>query len=289
MHVLWFQDKHHGRLKRQYNWGEPGQPHIDHDNGPSTRKIRLSVCVCNYYSPAFVAPWFPRPVYALKYSVYSGILTYSRVWFTNACTPRLHSTEQQGQLATRCLPWRLSTNTGRWMHRHMVYTDSTYWDTGAVAARQLQKQPMGCRTVLPFCDVHIHKGATLNLLQCLRVICGYGAVQTNSAEIPLSGIAAYVAILTIQSAQAHPQYSMNALVITLVYHPSCLIASLQAVCVKANVCWCSPTNLFMRISSSSQTLICSTLPAFPSNEASKLSSPSMFTSEDTSVAGRSKS
>ena len=43
-------------------------------------------------------------------------------------------------------------------------------------------------TVLLFCDVHIDISATLNLLQCLRVICGCRAVQTvaNSTETPLA-------------------------------------------------------------------------------------------------------
>ena len=45
---------------------------------------------------------------------------------------------------THCLPWRLSTKTGRWMHchRHMVYTDSAYWDSGAVTAQQLANVPV---------------------------------------------------------------------------------------------------------------------------------------------------
>ena len=46
------------------------EPRIDHDNGPA-RRIMLSI----YLS---VAPWFPRSVYALKYSMYSSILTCSR-------------------------------------------------------------------------------------------------------------------------------------------------------------------------------------------------------------------
>ena len=52
--------------------------------------------------------------------------------------------------------------------------------------------------VLLFCDVHIdiHVCATLNLLQCLCVICGCRAVQTNSAR-DITGTAAYVAIATI--------------------------------------------------------------------------------------------
>ena len=62
-------------------------------------------------------------------------------------------------------------------------------------------------TVLLFCYVYIDKGATLNLLQYLRVICRYRAVQTNSADTSTTGTAAYVAIVTI--AQARPQYSLN--------------------------------------------------------------------------------
>ena len=47
------------------NWGEPERAHIDHDNGPRARNNTMS---------AFVAPWFPRSVYALKYSAYSSSL-----------------------------------------------------------------------------------------------------------------------------------------------------------------------------------------------------------------------
>ena len=46
-------------------------------------------------------------------------------------------------------------------------------------------------------DVHIDKGTTLTLLQCLRVICGCRAIQTNSAETPLACTAGFVAIVTI--------------------------------------------------------------------------------------------
>ena len=45
--------------------------------------------------------------------------------------------------------------------------------------------------------IHIDKGATLGLLQCLRVIFGCTAIQTNSVETPLACTAAYVAIVTI--------------------------------------------------------------------------------------------
>ena len=47
--------------------------------------------VCIIYS-AFVTPWFPRSVYVLKCSVYSGILMCSHHGLQQ------HSTEQQGRL-----------------------------------------------------------------------------------------------------------------------------------------------------------------------------------------------
>ena len=50
-----------------------------------TCDIYLSVYLCIIY-PTFVTPWFPSSVYALKWSVYSGILTCSRAWFTTICT-----------------------------------------------------------------------------------------------------------------------------------------------------------------------------------------------------------
>ena len=54
------------------------EPHIDHDNGPCARNngMYLSIYLCIIY-PTFVTPWFPRSMYALKCSVYSGVLTCS--------------------------------------------------------------------------------------------------------------------------------------------------------------------------------------------------------------------
>ena len=57
-----------------------------------------------------------------------------------------------------------------------------------------QKRPMDCRNVLLFCDVCIDIGMTLNLLQCLRFICGCRALQTNSVETSLALHAGYGAI-----------------------------------------------------------------------------------------------
>ena len=88
-----------------------------------------------------------------------------------------------------CLPWKLSTKTGRWMCRHM---DSAYWVCGAVAARQLatclcdSETTHGLPDSTAGCDIHIDIGMTRNLLQYLHVICGCRAVQTNSAETSLA-------------------------------------------------------------------------------------------------------
>ena len=66
-------------------WGEPEWAHIDRDNGLRTQNNGMYLCLCIIY-PAFVAPWFPRSVYAVKYSVYSSILSCSHEWFTTVCT-----------------------------------------------------------------------------------------------------------------------------------------------------------------------------------------------------------
>ena len=91
------------------------EPHIDHDNSPRTWNNGMYLCIIY---PAFVAPWFPRSVYGLKFSVYSGILTCSRAWFTTLCT-RLWTNSKNdwsySLLMSQTLLWRLLMKTGRWM------------------------------------------------------------------------------------------------------------------------------------------------------------------------------
>ena len=53
-------------------------------------------------------------------------------------------------------------------------------------------QPTYCTAI--FVTFIIDKGMTLNLLQCLRVICVCRAVQTNSVETPLALLHMCVAI-----------------------------------------------------------------------------------------------
>ena len=113
---------------------------------------------------------------------------------------------------TCCLPWRLLTKTStcRWMRRHMVYTNSAYWDSEAVAAWQIacvEQKTTDELTVLLFCDVHIDKGMALNVLQCMHLICRCRGVQTNSAETALALLHMYnVVILTIISSGLPPVF-----------------------------------------------------------------------------------
>ena len=99
---------------------------------------------------------------------------------------------------THSLPWRLSTKTGRWMHRHMVYTDSAYWDSGAVAARQLANAPVWikndwwayCTAVLWRSYRQSHETELTTVPACY---CGCRAIT----DWDTTGTAAYVAIVTI--------------------------------------------------------------------------------------------
>ena len=112
------------------NWGEPERaPHWLSQAWVSPTLIMTTaptcgIMVCQYVCisyPAFVAPWFPRSVYALKYSMYSGVCAH------------VHDLQLHLQLSIlaqlrvqlldwiySCLPWRLLTKTGSWMHRYMV-------------------------------------------------------------------------------------------------------------------------------------------------------------------------
>ena len=164
------------------------KPRIDHDNSPHVRNNGMSECITY---PAFVALWFLRscmPWNASHIPVY---------WHTHMYDLQLHLLNSKDD--KNALLWKFSTKTGGWMRRHMVYTDSAYWDTdsGAVAAWQLANMPLWLKNdpqwaaglyCLVFSNVHIDIGMTLNLLLCLCVICGCRAVQTNitSAERSLA-------------------------------------------------------------------------------------------------------
>ena len=104
----------------------------------------------------------------------------------------MHSTEQHGRLellvsAVNVIDEDRKVNAQT--HGIDRFSLLRQWNCSCPATCQHacvnQKRLMGCQTVLLFCDIHIDKGATLNLLQRLRV-CGCGAVQTNSVETPLA-------------------------------------------------------------------------------------------------------
>ena len=136
-------------------------PHIDHDNGTHAQNNGMSVCIIY---PVFVAPWFPRSVYASKCSVYSCILTYSHMWST---------TEQQRQSTTLCC--------------------ENYWRR-QVCALGVNLQTYDVLLIV-FCDLcsYWHR-QTLSLLhQCLCVICWCRAVQYWE----ITCTAGYVAIVTM--------------------------------------------------------------------------------------------
>ena len=125
-------------------------------------------------------------------------------WRAHVCDLQLNSKDDWSYALLAMKIIHEESKTGKWMCRHMVQTDLTYWDSGTVAARQLANVPVWlrndrwaavlyCCTVLLFCNVHANVGTTLNLLQCLCVICECNAVQTISAETSLT----LLAIITI--------------------------------------------------------------------------------------------
>ena len=132
----------------------------------------------------FVAPWFPRPAYALKCSVYSGILMCSCAWFTTECRT---ATERQDDWSYSCLsgehyqPRQVNAQT-----HGITCTDSVYRCSGAIAAQpawQLantpvwrdQKRPI---SLLYCCFVSFisTKARHWTYYSALHVICGCRAI-----------------------------------------------------------------------------------------------------------------
>ena len=121
------------------HWGEPKWAHIDRENSPA---CRIMVCqyLCIIY-PVFVAPQFPRSVYALKCSMHSGILMCSRARFTTC-------------KEDWSLPWKLSMKTNAHTHGINGFSKLRYWQWGCscLATCQCtcvtQKRLMGCQTAV---------------------------------------------------------------------------------------------------------------------------------------------
>ena len=101
----------------------------------------MYVCmyVYKYHWPAFVAPWFPRSMYAIRWSMHYGILTSSCAWFTTAYTES-RTAKQYGRQDN----WSYSLSAVKIINvwRQLVETDSAYWNGEAVAAWQLANAPL---------------------------------------------------------------------------------------------------------------------------------------------------
>jgi len=142
--------------------------------------VSFTLCLLHPGSRDLCTPWNAPSIL-----VYWRVLTC----VIYNCTP-LNSNDNWSY---SCLPWRLSTKTGRWMRRHIVQIDSAYWDSGAVAARQglptclYKSEATDGLTVLLFCDVYIDIGSTLNLLYSACML--FVDVQTNSVETSLALLA----------------------------------------------------------------------------------------------------
>ena len=105
----------------------------------------------------------------------------------------MHSTVQQGWLELlfcypRCLSWRLSTKTGRWMCRHSLLINS---GAGNLPTHLCESEMTDGLTIL-FYDIHIGIGSTLNLhySACVMEVEPYRSTATGTASYR------YVAILS---------------------------------------------------------------------------------------------
>ena len=143
--------------------------------------------------PTFVASWFLRSVYVLKWSVFFGILTCSHAWFTTTCTRQQYWTARTtGVTRVYCdFYWRREVGecTDTWYKS----TDSAYWDSGTVADWQLANAPVWIRNNWwAYCSAVLWVTFVSKYVQhwtyysTLHVICGCRVVQTNSAETLLA-------------------------------------------------------------------------------------------------------
>ena len=127
--------------------------------------------------------------------------------------------------ATCCLPWRLSMKTGRWMRRHMVYTNSAYWDSEVVAARQLanaacvnQKDRWAvglCCCFVMFISTKTWHWTYYSACVLFVDVEQYRLTVLRDTSVWHCCLCSYSHNWYNQLMQARPQYSMNALVISI--------------------------------------------------------------------------
>ena len=161
------------------------EPHIDHDNVPHARNNGMYLCIylCQYvsFTLRLLHPGFQYPCTPWNDPC---ILVY---WCANVCDLQLHALDWTAKMtgATRICRedyrWRQVGECADTWYKHISLLRQ--WSCSCPATcqrwRLCESKTTDKLTVLPFCDVHIDKGATLNLLGCLRVICGCRDLQTN--------------------------------------------------------------------------------------------------------------
>ena len=160
-----------------YNWGEPERASHWSWQRPHMYVLYLT------FSPTLVEPLFPRSVYPVTLPVY---------WYAHVRDLQLNSKDD----------WSYSSAVKKTIDEDRQVNVQTIngingFSSGTIAARQLANAPVWLRNdqwaawlycwFVMFSYQHI--GTTLYLLQCLRVICGSRAVQTNSAKTSLSLLA----------------------------------------------------------------------------------------------------
>ena len=156
------------------------------------------IMVCLYHLPRVCRTLVPKIRVCPENA--QGIPVYWRAHvhdFTTACT-RLNSKEDWSY---SCMSAVKIIDEDRWVNAQthginwLSLLRQWSWSCPATCQRACvnQKWPMSCFVKLLFCDVHIDKGAKLNLLHCLHVICGCRAIQTKDT----TDTATYVPIVTI--------------------------------------------------------------------------------------------
>ena len=136
------------------------EPHIDHDNSPRARNNGIYVCIIY---PVFVAPLFPLCLEMLCVFQYIDVLTC--LIYNCICT----QTRMTGVCCEDYRRRQAGECADTWYKQQIQPTETCC----------CQSETTDGLTVLLFCDIYIDIGATLNLLQCLCVICGCRADQYN--------------------------------------------------------------------------------------------------------------
>ena len=111
---------------------------------------------CIWGEPELAPHWLRSIMLSIYLSIFVSFtprLSHSGSW--DPCTPwnalcipvywraLMYDLQQQGQLKLLVSAVKIINEDrySRWMHRHMVWTDSSYRDSGAVAAQQLASSP----------------------------------------------------------------------------------------------------------------------------------------------------